>query len=160
MKSKIFTAMICILLLGLLLIILNTINVADKIDASDLSAEIIQAKGSVQLCGGEYVHGENGALNYSLTFHWTGTGYLFFPRAESVLINGEEPETMSTYRGILCEIVGNEETDTFVIQVLPQNSDVAAVETYVYLETMTPLLILIYYHRPATIFLRASAQLL
>jgi len=135
MKKKLLRIFSYMILLGALFAALVMLNRAVTIDAADLTRGVIEEKGQIMLTGGSYAYTADNRQVYELDITWQGTGYLFFPRAETVLINDNAPESMKTYRGRLYRIEGTEGCEDFKITVYPSKSELSVPETYVYFGT-------------------------
>ena len=90
---------------------LYRINVnSPRMDLAELAElEKVPEGGPFLLEGGRLTETEDGETVYLLSFHYNGTGFLYFPRMDSAMINGSRP-TERMYRGYVAEL-GADETN-------------------------------------------------
>lgn len=110
-------------LLGLGMVRINARS--PRMDTAELSARSeFPENGPVMLTGGAYLPDEEGNKRYAYSLHWDSVAYLYFPRAQSIEVEGSNQPIQEAYRGTVLQLERTEtnQGDYRIILTIPGNS--------------------------------------
>lgn len=101
------------------------INVAD-LDESAISSH------PVILEGGNYIKLENGRTEYKISFDYGSNAFLYFPRGQSISINGDMNATNEMYRGRVFELLPGDNSH-YDVSIYFSDNNPSSISSLIYL---------------------------